>query len=60
MPSQFPGEIGYSKITAHKLTSCFNDVTQRLHETNQVNISKHSKKNCRHMQKKQNNKTNTN
>ena len=49
MPSQFPGEIGYSKITAYKLKSYFNDVTQRLHGTNQSNISKYSKKKCRDM-----------
>ena len=35
MPSQFAGEMGYSKITAHKLKSYFNDVTQRFYETNQ-------------------------
>ena len=40
MPSKFPGEIGYSKITAQELKSYFKDVTQRLYENNQSNISK--------------------
>ena len=40
MPSQFAGEMGYSKKTAHELKSNFSDVTQRFYETNQSNIIK--------------------
>ena len=50
MPSQFPGEIGYSKITASKLKSYFNDVTQRLHGTTKatlVNTLRKSAEICR-------------